>query len=148
MASDDQVESPCDDRSRAPSTLRRPIAAAATTAGTVTATKMLMSQRHPRTTHPIPTGRAFEKASSRALSSPVGLVPDSLDADVDPDIVADHPGHFRDTEVTLANRDVGLDPADLRPGWASTRSGRCQVDGDRLGDSVEGHVARSEIGVA
>src|SRR5208337_1917328 len=73
MASDDQVESPCDDRSRAPSTLRRPIAAAATTAGTVTATKMLMSKRHPRTTHPIPDGRACEKASSRALSSPVGL---------------------------------------------------------------------------
>ena len=48
MASDDQVESPCDDRSRAPSILRRPIAAAATTAGTVTAKKMLMSKRHPR----------------------------------------------------------------------------------------------------
>ena len=124
MASDDQVESPCDDRSRAPSTLRRPIAAAATTAGTVTATKMLMSKRHPRTTHPIPDGRACEKALSRALSSPVGLVPDSLDADVDPDTVADHPGHFRDAEVALANRDVGLDPADLRPGRASTRSGR------------------------
>ncbi len=87
MASDDQVESPCDERSRAPSTLHRPIAAAATTAGKVTATKMLMSKRHPRTTHPIPAGRACEKASSRALSSPVGLVPDSLDADVDPDMV-------------------------------------------------------------